>query len=88
MSTILISNLPQDATLDRQAMSAVRGGMNSWLAGLGPLANVNIGVNQNINQYQKVNVNTLNDVGSIGPNFGPLRIDVAPMQLAHAHAAF
>ena len=88
MSTITIANLPQDQALDREAMQAVRGGMNSWLAGLGPLANVNIGVNQNINQYQNVDVNTLNDVGSIGPNFGPLKIAVAPTQMAHAHAAF
>ena len=88
MSKITISNLEHNQTLDRQAMSAVRGGVNSWLAGLGPLANVNIDVNQNINQYQKVDVNTLNNVGSIGPNFGLLRIDVAPTQRAHAHAAF
>ena len=88
MSIITIANLAQDQTLDRQAMSAVRGGMNSWLAGLGPIANVNIGVSQNINQYQNVDVNTLNNVGSIGPNFGPLRIDVAPKQMAFAHAAF
>lgn len=88
MSTMTISDLPQDQTLDRQAMATVRGGSNSWLQGLGPIANVNVGVNQNINQLQAVNVNTLNDVGSIGPNFGPLRIDVAPKQLAHVHAAF
>ena len=54
----------------------------------GPLANVNVGVSQNIEQFQKVDVNTLNNVGSIGPGFGPLSIDVEPKQLARAAAIF
>ena len=88
MSSIAIRNLDLDATLDRQAMSAVRGGTNSWLAGLGPLANVNVGVSQNIEQFQKVDVNTLNNVGSIGSGFGPLRINVSPHQFASTAAVF
>ena len=57
---------------------------------MGSFANVNVGVdvNQNINQFQRVDVNTLNNVGSIGPGFGPLSIDVAPKQLARATAIF
>jgi hypothetical protein len=90
MSNITISNLPLDQALDREAMSAVRGGTGSWMKSLGSFANVNVGVdvNQNINQFQKVDVNTLNNVGSIGPGFGPLAIDVEPKQLAKASAIF
>lgn len=88
MSSITISNLAHDTELDSQAMSAIQGGTNSWLQGLGPLANVNVGVNQNISQFQKVDVNTLNNVGSIGPGFGPLRVDVSPTQFASAAAVF
>ena len=88
MSSITISNLKHDRALDRQAMSAVRGGTNSWLQNLGPVANVNVGVNQNINQYQNVEVKALNNIGSIGPGFGPLSFDVSPKQMAHANAMF
>ncbi len=90
MSNITISNLPQHEVLDREAMSAVRGGTNAWMKSMGSFANVNVGVDvsQNINQFQKVDVNTLNNVGSIGPGFGPLSIDVEPKQLARATAIF
>ena len=86
MSSIAIADLEHSQQLDTKAMSAVHGGTNSWLAGLGPVANVNVGVNQNINQLQNVEVNLLNNVGSIGPNFGPLRLDVNPAQWANANA--
>ena len=88
MSTISISNLKHDQALDHKAMASIRGGQNSWFAGLGPLANVNVNVAQNITQFQSVDVNTLNNVGSIGAGFGPLSIGVAPRQLAHATAIF
>lgn len=89
MSTLTISNLEQDRLLDHDAMCAIRGGSgNSWLAGLGPLANVNIGVSQNITQFQKVDVNTLNNVGVIGSGFGPLRLDISPPQIANVAAVF
>lgn len=88
MSTITISNLAQDQSLDRDAMCAIRGGGNPWMAGLGPLATVNVDVHQNITQLQKVNVSALNDVGTIGAGFGPLRMDVSPMQLANVAAVF
>ncbi len=88
MSSITIANLEHDQALDRKAMSAIRGGMNSWMQQLGPVANVNVGVNQNINQFQNVEVKALNNVGSIGHGFGPLSFDVSPKQLAQASAVF
>lgn len=85
MSTLSIRNLAHSRELDRQALRAVRGG-NSWLRGLGPVANVNIGISQNINQLQNVEVNALNNVGVIGAGFGPLSFDVHPAQFAQAVA--
>ncbi|NEX60958.1 hypothetical protein [Noviherbaspirillum galbum] len=86
MSKLVIGDLPDSQELDREAMAVVRGG-NSWLAGLGPIANVNVGVNQNITQLQNVQVNALNNVGVIGPNFGGLKLDVSPSQWANAGIA-
>lgn len=85
MSTIKIDNLAQSRELDRKTMAAVRGG-NSWLQGLGPVANVNVGITQNINQFQNVKVDALNNVGVIGAGFGPLALDVSPKQFANAVA--
>ncbi|MGO4333229.1 hypothetical protein, partial [Cupriavidus sp. M-11] len=64
--------------------AAVRGGANTWMQGLGPVANVNVNVNQNIAQLQSINVNTLNNVGVIGSGLG-LAIDVNPSQWAATH---
>ena len=86
MSSIAIHDLAKDDDLDRKAMSALRGG-NSWMKGLGPVANVNVGVNQNIVQLQNVEVNALNNVGVIGAGFGPLKLDVSPSQWANAHTS-
>ncbi len=86
MSTLAIHDLAKSKDLDRKAMSTVRGG-NSWLKGLGPVANVNVDVNQNISQLQNIEVNALNNVGVIGADFGPLKLDVSPTQWASAHAA-
>ncbi|WP_235548659.1 hypothetical protein [Noviherbaspirillum sp. Root189] len=69
MSSIAIHDLANSTELDQHAMSSVRGG-NSWLAGLGPIANVNVGITQNLNQLQNVDVNTLNNVGVIGGQCG------------------
>jgi hypothetical protein len=82
MSAILIRDLAQSRELDAAAMSPVRGGANSWLQGLGPAANVNVnvGVSQNLMQFQNVEVNALNNVGIIGAGFGPLRLNVSPTQ--------
>lgn len=87
MSNLTIRDLDQSRDLDRKTMLAVRGG-NSWLKGLGPVANVNVDVNQNIAQLQNVEVNALNNVGVIGAGFGPLKLDVNPTQWASTHAAF
>ncbi|HZW21633.1 hypothetical protein [Noviherbaspirillum sp.] len=87
MSSIMIRDLPLATELDRKAMTSVRGG-NSWLKGLGPIANINIGVNQNITQFQNVEVNALNNVGVIGAGFVPPSLNVSPSQWAYADAAF
>lgn len=89
MSAIVIRDLERHQPLDPHAMAAVRGG-NSWLKGLGPVANVNVdvGVSQNIIQFQNVEVNALNNVGIIGAGFGPLRLNVSPTQRAAAAVAF
>jgi len=87
MSNITIRDLGASRELDRRAMAAVRGG-NSFLAGLGPVANIDIDVNQNIAQLQNIEVNALNNVGVIGAGFGPLKLDINPMQFASAQAAF
>lgn len=88
MSTLMIHDLAKSRELDRKAMCAVRGGNNSWLSGLGPVANVNVDVNQNIAQLQNIDVNVLNNVGTIGAGFGPLKLDVSPTQWASANASF
>ena len=85
MSHIAIHDLARTEELDGKSMSAIRGG-NSWLKGLGPIANVNVGVNQNITQFQNVEVNALNNVGVIGAGFGPIKFDVSPTQWAAAQA--
>ncbi|WP_420473456.1 hypothetical protein [Noviherbaspirillum sp. ST9] len=87
MSSLTIQDLPLSQDLDEKEMSKVRGG-NSWLQGLGPIANVNIDVNQNISQLQNVEVNALNNIGVLGAGFGPLKLDVSPSQWAYADAAF
>lgn len=86
MSNITIHDLDQTRELDRKAMSAVRGG-NAWLKSLGPVANVNVDVNQNIAQLQNIEVSALNNVGVIGAGFGPLKLDVSPQQWVDAKVA-
>jgi hypothetical protein len=88
MSVIQIRDLAASRALDQASMAAVRGG-NSWLQGLGPVANVNVGVNltQNVIQFQSVEVNALNNVGVIGAGFGPLRLNVSPTQAAELRIA-
>ncbi|KWR81862.1 hypothetical protein [Cupriavidus sp. IDO] len=90
MSSIIVRDLALSKDLDRASLCAVRGG-NSWLSGglgnVGPLANVTVNVNQNIAQLQAINVNTLNNVGSIGPGVGPVRVNVNPAQWGGNFAA-
>ena len=85
MSSITVRDLTRNDALDSTAMQSVRGG-NSWLKDLGSLANVNVGVNQNITQIQNVGVNVLNNVGAIGAGFCPPEINVSPNQWANAYA--
>lgn len=86
MSTLTIRDLATSQELDRKAMSTIRGGSNSWLSGLGPAANVNVNLNQNISQLQNVDVNVLNNVGSIGAGFVPPDLAISPQQWAATHA--
>jgi len=87
MSSLLIRDIPQSKELDHKAMATVHGG-SSWLDGLGPVANVNVDVTQNIAQLQDINVSALNNVGVIGAGFGPLRLKVSPTQKANANVNF
>jgi hypothetical protein len=87
MSHLMIDDLAESRDLDVKAMRALRGGTNSWFAGLGPVANVNVGVNQNITQLQNVEVNALNNVGVIGPGFVPPSLTISPSQCANANVA-
>jgi hypothetical protein len=82
MSNIVIGELARSTELDRQALVAVRGGFRS-LSSLGPVANVNVGISQNIVQLQNVEVNALNHVGVIGAGFGPFALNVNPSQFAN-----
>ena len=77
--SIQINDIARSSELAHASMAAVRGG-NSWLAALGPIANVNVGISQNLTQLQNVEVNTLNNVGSIGSNFNLPMINVSPGQ--------
>jgi hypothetical protein len=88
----MIHDLAHSRELDGKAMSSVHGGGaigsggNSWLAGLGPLAKINVNVNQNIEQLQNVDVNALNNVGVIGAGFVAPKLNVSPSQFANAVA--
>ncbi|WP_454055805.1 hypothetical protein [Cupriavidus sp. Marseille-Q8015] len=81
MSTIIVRDLALSRDLDRSSLATIRGG-TSWLGRVGsagPLANVNININQNIAQLQEINVATLN--GSvIGKGLGHVNVDVNPSQ--------
>lgn len=77
MSSIQIEDLARNSTMDRRALSAVRGG-SAW----GPDVNVNVTLDQQIGQFQQIGVNVLNNNGVIGAGLsGP---DVS---LAAAHWA-
>ncbi|WP_420996699.1 hypothetical protein ACKI2N_011450 [Cupriavidus sp. 30B13] len=86
MSSIIVRDLALNQELDSKSLAKVRGGTNSWMQGLGPVANVNVNVSQNIAQLQSINVNTLNNVGVIGSGLG-LAVNVNPAQWAATHAA-
>jgi hypothetical protein len=81
----MIQDLHHSQELDRHAMSSVHGGASLAQGGFGPFANVNVNVNQNIQQYQNVQVAALNN-SVIGPNFVAPRFDVNPEQIGAANA--
>ncbi|MGE5621478.1 MAG: hypothetical protein ACM3VY_00480 [Candidatus Bathyarchaeota archaeon] len=87
MSTLVIRDLAHSQGLDRRALAAVRGGYRS-VKDLGPVANVQVNVNQNIGQSQVISVNALNNVGVIGADLGPLALNVSPTQFAKTGVAF
>ncbi|MGO4479969.1 hypothetical protein AB4Z32_27425 [Massilia sp. 2TAF26] len=70
MSSIAIHDLAHSATIDGQAMSAVRGGYTFG-------KDVNVNVNQQLAQFQQIGVNVLNNNGVIGAGFRGPDIDVA-----------
>ena len=76
MSHISISDLPRSTELDHQEMSTVRGG-HSWG---NPNVNVNLNINQQVAQVQEVDVNVLNNNGSIGAGFVGPHISLAATQ--------
>jgi hypothetical protein len=83
MPSIAIRDLSRSTELDHHTMGAVRGGFT-----LAPNMKVNLNVNQQIFQVQDVDVNVLNNNGSIGPGFTGPTIDVDAMQRAENKAFF
>jgi hypothetical protein len=88
----MIRDIDGERTLGRSEMSAVSGGTgapgltgNSWLNGLGPVANINVGINQNITQAQFINVETLNN-SFVGPGVKLPSINVSPKLEANTNA--
>lgn len=87
MSSIAIRDLAASRALDAAARAEIRGG-SSWLAGLGPVANVNVAIDQDIVQLQNIEVNALNNVGVIGAGFVLPSLNIAPSQFAFTSVAF
>lgn len=75
MSSITLNDLPCTTDLDQHAMSAVRGG-HSW----GGDVNVKLSVNQSLLQVQDVDLNVLNNNGSIGAGFTGPTVNLAAAQ--------
>jgi hypothetical protein len=75
MSSIMIRDLPRSAEMDSRALSAVRGG-----SAFGPDVNVNVALNQQIGQFQKIGVDVLNNNGAIGAGFIGPNFDLAAAQ--------
>jgi len=82
MSSIIVRDLAASKDLDRQSLCAIRGGTD-WLSKVGntgPLANVNITVNQSVQQLQQVNVAAFNNNKIVGVDLGNLALNVSPKQ--------
>ena len=81
MSSIVIQDLAHSTAMDRQAMSAVRGGIAA-----GPNINVNVSLDQRIGSFQQIGVNVLNNnrvisAGVVGPD-----MELAAAQWSALHA--
>jgi hypothetical protein len=75
-----IHDLPNSKELDSKAMTDVTGGYA--FTDLGAFANVNVNINQEITQFQNVEVHALNGIGVLGADLGPLNFEVNPAQWA------
>ena len=79
-----INDLPKSRELDGKAMAAVTGGYA--FTDMGAFANVNVNINQEIAQFQNVEVHALNNIGVLGADLGPLIFAVKPTQWAANYA--
>ena len=71
MSSIAIHDLAHRTDLDSQAMAAIEGG-----SAFGKDVSVTVNVNQQLAQFQQIDVNVLNNNGVIGAGFTGPRIDL------------
>ncbi|ADE13981.1 conserved hypothetical protein [Nitrosococcus halophilus Nc 4] len=83
MTSITVADLAENRTLDSRQMSTLRGGKALGLPGLS-FANVavDIDLNQEINQFQSLNINAANNVSNFGlfaPNISPTLSQSAPV---------
>jgi hypothetical protein len=86
MSSIQIRDLAHASRLDCRAMASVRGGTLGSKPGM-PNVNVDIGIKQQIAQYQDIGVNVLNGNGVIGAGFIGPDIELSPLQWAKNEAS-
>jgi hypothetical protein len=82
MPSITILDLKRSIELDKQSMCAVRGGYAFM-----PGAHVNMNVNQQIFQVQQIDVNVLNNNGTIGAGFVAPKVDLDVMLKASNNAS-
>jgi len=85
MSSIQIRDLAHASRLDSRTMASVRGGSSASMLGA-PNVTVNIGIKQQIAQYQDIGVNVLNGNGVIGAGFAGPSIELNPAQWAKNEA--
>jgi|GEM_PF-810055 len=79
-----IKDLPESQELDRQALTEVSGGY--FVPSAFADVDVNIAIDQEINQFQNVQVSALNNIGVLGADLGPLNFNVSPSQWAANYA--
>ena len=80
-----IKDLPESRELDHQALADVSGGYFSPSAFAD--VDINIAIDQDINQFQNVQVSALNNIGVLGADLGPLNFNVSPSQWAANYAS-